>query len=87
MIEEKQLAELNIGHYVTKIAKQKGNISLSSPGHIKSDKAINNLKNKNVISVFIDQSKTIPNPTSTKTTNNYIKDRATITLEKKPYLS
>ena len=59
MIVEKQLAELNVGHYVTDIAKQNGSFSLSAPGHIKSKKVINNLKNKDVISVFIDESKTL----------------------------
>lgn len=59
MIKEKQLTELNVGHYVTEIAKQNGNYILSAPGHIKSTKVITNLKNKNVISVFIDDSKTL----------------------------
>lgn len=59
MIVEKQLAELNVGHYVTDIAKQNGTFSLSSPGHIKSSKVISNLKNKEVISVFIDDTKTL----------------------------
>lgn len=59
MIIEKQLTELNVGHYVTEIAKQDGNFILSAPGHIKNTKVINNLKNKNVISVFIDDSKTL----------------------------
>ena len=81
MIVEKQLTELNIGHYVTRIAKQNGKFSLSAPGHIKSDKVINNLKNKNVISVFIDESKTIHNPVSTNNIDNVIKNRATIKAE------
>ncbi|MDX2369597.1 MAG: HD-GYP domain-containing protein [Colwellia sp.] len=81
MIVEKQLTELKIGHYVTEIANQSGNFSLSAPGHIKSDKVINHLKNKKVISVFIDESKTIPNPISTKNSNNSIKNRATIKAE------
>jgi HD-GYP domain-containing protein (c-di-GMP phosphodiesterase class II) len=81
MIVEKQLTELIIGHYVTKIAKQSGKFSLRIPGHIKSKKVINHLKNKNVISVFIDESKTIPNQVSTKKTNNVTKDRATIKAE------
>jgi len=80
MIVEKQLTELNIGHYVTKIAQQNGSFSLSAPGYIKSDKAINNLKNKKVISVFIDDSKTIPNP-AIPLPNSGIKDRAKITAE------
>jgi HD-GYP domain-containing protein (c-di-GMP phosphodiesterase class II) len=59
MIIEKQLSELNIGHYVTEIAKQNGTFSLSAPGHIKSKKVINHLKSKDVISVFIDDDRTI----------------------------
>ena len=59
MIIEKQLTELNVGHYVTEIAKQDGDFILSAPGHIKNTKVINNLKNKHVISVFIDDSKTL----------------------------
>lgn len=59
MIVEKPLAELNIGHYVTEIAKQNGNYSLSAPGHIKNRKVIQLLKSKGVTSVFIDESKTI----------------------------
>lgn len=66
MIIEKQLSELNVGHYVTEIAKQNGTFSLSSPGHIKSTKVINHLKNKDVLSVFIDDSKTLPQPKKTK---------------------
>jgi HD-GYP domain-containing protein (c-di-GMP phosphodiesterase class II) len=81
MIVEKQLTELTIGHFVTKIAKQKGSYSLSAPGHIKSDKVINNLKNKNVISVFIDESKTIANPAPIKKTDSSTKDRAKLTAE------
>jgi len=59
MIVEKQLSELNVGNYVTEIAKQNGTFSLSSPGHIKSTKVIKHLKSKDVISVFIDESRTI----------------------------
>nr|WP_114326248.1 HD-GYP domain-containing protein [Candidatus Colwellia aromaticivorans] len=81
MIVEKQLTELNIGHYVTKIAKQNGNLSLSTPGHIKSNKVINRLKNQSIFSVFIDESKTIPNPASTSPTHKSPKDRATIKAE------
>lgn len=81
MIVEKQLTELTIGHYVTKIAQQSGHFSLSAPGHIKNDKIINHLRNKNVISVFIDESKTIPNPDTTKTTNNKANDRTIIKAE------
>ncbi len=66
MIVEKQLTELNIGHYVTEIAKQKGTFSLSAPGHIKSNKVINYLKNKGVISVFIDDTKTLAQESKNK---------------------
>ncbi|PCH94106.1 MAG: phosphohydrolase [Gammaproteobacteria bacterium] len=59
MIVEKQLFELNVGHYVTEIAKQNGTFSLSAPGHIKSAKVIRHLKSKDVISVFIDDNKTL----------------------------
>lgn len=83
MIVEKQLTELNIGHYVTKIAKQNGSFSLSAPGHIKSAKVITSLKNKNIISVFIDDSKTLATENPTNKNNNYSKDRATITAEMK----
>jgi HD-GYP domain-containing protein (c-di-GMP phosphodiesterase class II) len=81
MIVEKQLTELNIGHYVTKIAKQNGNLSLNSPGHIKTKKAINRLKSKSVISVFIDDSKTISTPTSSNNIKKGLKDRETIQAE------
>ena len=60
MLIEKTLTELSVGHYVVKIAKQKGNFSLSAPGHIKSDKVIAHLLNKKVESVIIDDTKTLP---------------------------
>ena len=75
------IVEKPLGHYITGIAKQNGNLSLGSPGHIKSNKAINSLKNKNIISVFIDDSKTISSPTSTKNIHNGSKDRETIKAE------
>lgn len=81
MIVETQLAELKIGHYVTQIAKQNGNFSLSAPGHIKSNSVIERLKSKQVISVFIDDSKTISEPTSNNTSKNKTKDRTTILAE------
>ncbi|MCJ8318962.1 MAG: HD-GYP domain-containing protein [Colwellia sp.] len=59
MIVEKTLSELVVGHYVTKIAKQNSSFSLSAPGHIKSEAVINHLKSKKVLSVFIDESKTL----------------------------
>lgn len=85
MIVEKELTELNIGHYVTKIAKQNGKFSLSAPGHIKSDKVIDHLRSKNVISVFIDESKTILKPNSTKTPNNRTIIKAEIKAAKAIY--
>jgi HD-GYP domain-containing protein (c-di-GMP phosphodiesterase class II) len=78
MIVEKQLTELNIGHYVIKIAKQNGKFSLTTPGHIKSAKVIDRLKSKGVISVFIDKSKTISNPPLAKSSKNRVKNKATI---------
>lgn len=59
MIVEKQLTELQVGHYVTDIAKQRDTFSLSAPGYIKNTKVINHLQSKNVISVFIDDCKTL----------------------------
>jgi HD-GYP domain-containing protein (c-di-GMP phosphodiesterase class II) len=67
MIVEKQISDLNVGHYVTDIAKQNGTFSLSAPGHIKSIKVINHLKSKSVVSVFIDDSKTLPQVKKNKT--------------------
>jgi HD-GYP domain-containing protein (c-di-GMP phosphodiesterase class II) len=83
MIVEKQLTELTVGDYVIKIAKQAGNFSLNAPGHIKSNKVIARLKDKNVISVFVDQSKvddskTLSNTTIQKKTNTNTKDREAI---------
>ncbi|WP_338027129.1 HD-GYP domain-containing protein [Colwellia maritima] len=66
MIVEKQLTELHVGHYVTEIAKQLDSFSLSAPGYIKNNKVIAHLKNKNVLSVFIDDSKTIRQPHKAK---------------------
>jgi HD-GYP domain-containing protein (c-di-GMP phosphodiesterase class II) len=60
MTVEKQITELCVGHYVTGIAKQNGTFSLSAPGHIRNDKVIKHLISKAVISVFIDESKTLP---------------------------
>ncbi len=83
IIIEKDLTDLAVGHFVVKIAKQSGNFSLGASGHIKSNKVIEHLKNKNVISVFIDERKTLIN-TQKKESSNSIKpkkDRATITAE------
>ncbi|RHW76928.1 HD-GYP domain-containing protein [Colwellia sp. RSH04] len=62
MLTEKKISEVAVGHYVVKIAEQEGQFSLTSPGHIKSLAVINNLKNKKVYSVIIDESKTITSP-------------------------
>lgn len=56
---EIDISELQVGHYVVKIAKQLGNFNLTSAGHIKSEKVINNIKSKQVLAVIIDESKTI----------------------------
>jgi len=56
---EIDISELKVGHYVVKIAKQLGNFNLATAGHIKSEKVINNIKSKQVLSVLIDESKTI----------------------------
>jgi HD-GYP domain-containing protein (c-di-GMP phosphodiesterase class II) len=81
MIVEKKITELNIGHYVTEIAKQQGNFSLKAPGHIKSVQVINHLINKKVISVLIDDSKTILNQSPTKLTDKSTKDKSKIKVE------
>ena len=66
MIIEKQLNRLSVGHFVTGIAKQNGNFLLKEPGHIKNTNVINHLKSKQVISVFIDDEKTLPQPSKSK---------------------
>jgi len=66
MIIEIQLSELNVGHFVTDIAKQNGTFTLSAPGHIKSINVINNLRSKQVISVLIDDSKTLSPPSKSR---------------------
>lgn len=55
---EIDITELKVGYYVDKIGKQQGSFHLTAPGHIKSDKVINNLKAKNIFTVFIDKRKT-----------------------------
>ena len=67
MLIEKNICEITVGHYVVKIAKQQGNFSLSAPGHIKNKAVINHLKSKQVLSVFIDDSKTIKEENEEKT--------------------
>lgn len=57
---EISIDELHVGHYVLKIMQQQGTFNLASSGHIKNNNVINNLKSKQVLSVLIDDSKTIP---------------------------
>lgn len=57
---EISIDELHVGHYVLKIIQQQGTFNLASSGHIKNNNVINNLKSKQVLSVLIDDSKTIP---------------------------
>jgi HD-GYP domain-containing protein (c-di-GMP phosphodiesterase class II) len=59
MIIEKKLSELIVGHYVLKIQQQKNKLKLAAASHIKSDAVINNLRDKGVESVLIDDEKTI----------------------------
>jgi len=79
MIVEVKITELYQGHYVTEIMSQTGTFSLSSPGHIKSNAVVNHLKNKGVLSVNIDKSKTL----QVKAVAEAPKDRATIAAEVK----
>lgn len=72
MLIEKNIDEVIVGHYVEKIAKQQGNFSLSAPGHIKSNAVIVHLKSKNVLSVFIDESKTLKQEDITPKKSNRI---------------
>ncbi|MFT5756540.1 MAG: HD-GYP domain-containing protein (c-di-GMP phosphodiesterase class II) [Alteromonadaceae bacterium] len=63
MIIEINISELRIGHFVVDIVKQRGSFNLTHPGHIKSEKIIQNLLRKGVKTLLIDTSKTL-----TKTT-------------------
>jgi len=65
MFEEKNIDELTPGHYVIEISEQSGSFSLSSPGHIKNQAVINNLKKKGVKSVLIDPNQTLEEETIT----------------------
>jgi HD-GYP domain-containing protein (c-di-GMP phosphodiesterase class II) len=56
---ETKTSDLIVGHYVIKIIKQTGNYSLTSPGHIKNTKVIDNLIKRQVHTVIIDSSMTI----------------------------
>ena len=59
MIVEIKISELLKGHFVVDIAKQRGTFNLTSPGHIKNINVIDNLRNKGVESLLIDDSKTL----------------------------
>ena len=59
MIIEKKLSELIVGYYIVEIKKQSRKLKLASPSHIKSIGVINNLRNKGVESVLIDDEKTL----------------------------
>jgi len=57
MIVEIKITELAIGNYVVDIVKQQGHYNLTSAGHIKSQKVIQNLASKGVETLLIDTSK------------------------------
>jgi len=59
MIVEIKISELLKGHFVVDIAKQKGTFNLSTSGHVKNTKVIDNLCSKGVESILIDTSKTL----------------------------
>jgi len=59
MIVEIKISELLKGHFVVDIAKQQGTFNLTTSGHIKSTKVIDNLHSKGVESLLIDTSKTL----------------------------
>lgn len=59
MILEKEVSSLIVGHYVVEIKQQNGKLKLQSPSHIKSTAVIQNLSSKGVITVLIDDEKTI----------------------------
>jgi HD-GYP domain-containing protein (c-di-GMP phosphodiesterase class II) len=59
MIVEIKISELAKGHFVVDIVKQRGSYNLTGAGHIKSTKVIDNLRNKGVESLLIDNNKTL----------------------------
>ncbi|MDO6426274.1 HD-GYP domain-containing protein [Thalassotalea sp. 1_MG-2023] len=59
MIKQICISELKVGHFVVSIAKQSAQYTLTSAGHIKSDRVIQNLSNKGVQQVIIDTDKTL----------------------------
>jgi len=80
MIEEINISELRVGHYVVEIKKQQGSYNLNKAGHIKSSNVIQNLMTKGVESVSIDNSKT--KFSSTKTPSSEAKiDKPSVILE------
>jgi len=80
---EINISDLKVGHYVVKIVKQQGSLNLSAAGHIKSSKVINNLKNKHVISVLIDPSKTLDaTPVNASTVVPTVENSPTITPQR-----
>jgi len=64
MIVEIKISELLKGHFVVDIATQQGTFNLSTSGHIKNTKVIDNLRSKGVKSILIDTSKTLTFDTS-----------------------
>jgi HD-GYP domain-containing protein (c-di-GMP phosphodiesterase class II) len=59
MIVEIKILALLKGHFVVDIAKQQGTYNLTTSGHIKNTKVIDNLRSKGVESLLIDTSKTL----------------------------
>ncbi len=59
MIVETKLSSLKVGHYVVEIKQQNDDFKLKSPSHIKSTAVIDNLADKGVKTVLIDDEKTI----------------------------
>jgi HD-GYP domain-containing protein (c-di-GMP phosphodiesterase class II) len=59
MIVEIKISALLKGHFVVDIAKQQGTYNLTTSGHIKNTKVIDNLRSKGVESLLIDTSKTL----------------------------
>ena len=59
MIIEKSIEELAVGHYVVSIVKQQGTFTLNHAGHVKKQAIIEHFKNKGVLTLTIDTSKTL----------------------------
>ena len=58
MIKELSITELQVGHYVVDIVKQRGKYHLTHADHVKSELVIKNLIAKGVESVMVDLDKT-----------------------------